>query len=625
MEYICSNRFTCALVALHAAFWPDLLLVATYPAHTESYCFMKPSRMHQVCFTAALFVHILLLVGLSSQYAPTMDEPAHLAAGYRIWNTGRQDLYVVNPPLVKCVAAFPLLFLRPNVDWSGISDEPGYRDEFHVGEKFLKINLDRPWLLMLSRWACIPFSLIGGIVVFKWAREVFGATSGWISLFLWVFDPNVLGNGCLIAPDLAGSSMGVLAGYLFWRWLGIQSLWAACWAGLGLGLALLSKATFLVFGPAWILLWGVHRYQLRTCNGCWKREVGQLLLILTLSCYVLNLGYGFVGTCTPLKSYRFVSRMLAGNLLQGQVSSNRFQGTILGEVPVPVPRQFLRGLDLQKKDFESGRWSYLGGKQTWRGSWYFYLAAILMKSPLGYGVLLIIALSAIRRGSAVPRHSAALIALPGVAVIAFVSFEQGFACFVRYVLPALPFAIVLMGAAGHWIDSGSRVARCVVGLTLTWIAGSSLWCYPYSLSYCNELVSGSVNGYRYLSDSNIDWGQDLYFVQDWLKQHPECQPVTLAWNELLDPKIIGIDLPQTPSPAQVEESDVRQCSHNLFEGWHIVCVSALNASDQRYAYLRGMKTVDRIGYSVMVYHMDKEQAKNAESLFSPPLSPPKEP
>ena len=59
-----------------------------------------------------------------------------------------------------------------------------------------------------------------------------------------------------------------------------------------------------------------------------------------------------------------------------------------------------------------------------------------------------------------------------------------------------------------------------------------------------------------------------------------------------------------------------------FTGWHLVCVNNLHSADQRFAYLRELKPVDRIGYSVMVYHLDEEQAQRAQTQISPPLLPP---
>ena len=593
--------------------------------------------------SAWLAIHSLLLGWLAAVYSPTYDEPGHLAAGYRIWTEGAVDLYIVNPPLVKTVAAWPLLFFQPNTNWERVIDSPGYRPEFSTGRVFLAENPETwYWMMTTARWACIPLSLLGAVVAFQWARELFGKTSGWIALVLWTFDPNLLGNGCLLAPDVGGSSMGLVAGYLFWKWLEWSSWERAGLAGLGLGLALLSKATLLVLGPLWIVLWVLHRWGVSACDPpavspfaprtdvlsrserrhSWRGELLQLMVALLLSCYVLNLGYGFKGTGTQLKDFAFVSYGLGGERRAGQVSSNRFRETWLGKLPIPVPREFVLGLDMQKKDFEFGRWTFLAGRWKWGGWGYFYLAAIAIKSPLGYGVLLLAVLRVVWRGGPTLRRPALAIVLPIVAIIGFVSQEQGFTTFVRYVLPALPFAIVLLGGVGRWVDQGSRLARYGVGVTLAWIVSTSLWCLPFSLSYFNELIGGPEQGHEYLFDSNVDWGQDLYFVKDWVDRHPEARPLTLSWNDIFDPELAGLNLPLTPNPPNRVGGQAGPHPDSSFAGWHIVCVNNLHSADQRYAYLRELEPVDRIGYSVMVYHLNEEQARKAKARISPPLMPP---
>jgi len=583
------------------------------------------TRSTWIGVVALLALHSLLLAGLAAVYSPTWNEPGHLAAGYRIWTTGRADLYTVNPPLVKTVAAWPLIFFQPKTDWTRVVDTPGYRPEFSTGNAFLRDNPETwYWMLLLARWACIPLSLIGAVVAFRWAREVFGVTSGWIALVLWTFDPNLLGNGCLIAPDVGGSSLGLLAGYLFWRWLDAPGWERATLAGLGFGLALLSKATLLVFGPLWIVLWGIHRWQSGTFSRDWRREAGQLFVVLLLGVYVLNLGYGFSGTGTKLQEFEFVSHALGGELRPGQISSNRFRGTVLGGIPSPVPGQFLLGLDLQKKDFEIGRWTFLAGRWKWGGWPYFYLFAIAIKSPLGYGLLLLMALRVVCRGGPGIRPSAVAITLPVVAILGFVSREQGFTTCVRYVLPALPYAIVLLASVGRWVETGSKWARYGVGVTLAWIVSSSLWCLPFSLSYFNELAGGPTQGYRYLFEANVDWGQDLYFVKDWVERHPEARPVTLSWFEIFDPELVGLNLPPTPMPSVSQTLGGQNGSPpaSVFEGWHIVNVHNLQSADQRFAYLRELEPIDRIGYSVMVYHLNEQQAQHARERVVQPLVPP---
>jgi len=93
--------------------------------------------------------------------------------------------------------------------------------------------------------------------------------------------------------------------------------------------------------------------------------------------------------------------------------------------------------------------------------------------------------------------------------------------------------------------------------------------------------------------------------------------------------VAGINLPATPYPEASGEhrtGDVAPSTQpaSRFEGWHIVGVHELQGADQRFAYLRDLEPVDRIVYSVMVYHLDKAQAARAASTVRVPLLPPKD-
>ncbi|RLS52508.1 MAG: hypothetical protein DWH91_16645 [Planctomycetota bacterium] len=573
-------------------------------------------RRNEWCgLLALLLIHAGLLAWLGATYSPTYDEPGHLAAGYRIWTTGRIDLYSVNPPLVKTMAAAPLRLLSPETDWRLITGQVGFRPEFMIGRLFLANNPDIWWKMMtLARWACIPLSLLGAVVAFHWARQLFGRPAGWVALILWTFDPNLLGNGCLITPDVGGSSLGLLAGYTFWRWLQTPDARRAFMASACLALALLTKSTLLILGPAWIAFWGIDRLRRGQLKTHGRREALVLLLILMGSAYGLNLGYGFQGTGTPLKEFEFVSRALMGDVPRNKYTGNRFRGSWTGELPVMLPSEYVRGLDLQKKDFDQGRWSYLAGELKWGGWWYFYLVAIAIKSPLGYGLLLLLALMRWGRDPRC-RESVFAVGLPLAAIVAFVSAEQGFTSFVRYVLPGLPYGLVLISGAGVWIQSHSPRWRAGVITGMAWVVISSVVTLPHSLGYFNELVGGSSNGYHYLIDANLDWGQDLGLVKEWIDKHPEARPVTFTGMSVFDSRLIGLNLPRTPDFELQAFQKKPMPPKDTYAGWHIVSVTALRFGDERYAFFNELTPVDRIGYSTLIYYISPEEADLLYSQF----------
>ncbi|MGH7137804.1 MAG: ArnT family glycosyltransferase, partial [Pirellulales bacterium] len=176
------------------------------------------------------------------------------------WELGRFDLARVNPPLVRMVAALPVTLAAHEVDWTQYTAFPGGRPEFAVGVDFMRANRARSfWLFTLARWACIPFSLLGAYVCYRWARELYGELAGCLGLSLWCFCPNILAHAELITSDVAAAAFGSAACYAFWRWLREPALDTAWICGLLLGLAELTKTTWLLLFPLWPLLWIVAR------------------------------------------------------------------------------------------------------------------------------------------------------------------------------------------------------------------------------------------------------------------------------------------------------------------------------------------------------------------------------
>jgi hypothetical protein len=179
-----------------------------------------------------LAIHTLLLGYSAYVHSPTLNEPAHLVAGLSHWTFGRFELYRVNPPLVRMVAALPVIAVGYNEDWSGFDDGLGARPEMAMGETLVKVNGERScFLFMIARWACIPFSWLGAIVCYLWARDLYGRPAGVMACTVWCFEPNILAHASLITSDAAAAALGALACYTFWQWLKSPSWRLAIFAG----------------------------------------------------------------------------------------------------------------------------------------------------------------------------------------------------------------------------------------------------------------------------------------------------------------------------------------------------------------------------------------------------------
>ncbi|MBI3838263.1 MAG: glycosyltransferase family 39 protein [Planctomycetia bacterium] len=435
--------------------------------------------------TVLIVVHCGLLGVGAVVHSPTLNEPAHLVAGISNWTLGCFDIYRVNPPLVRMIACAPVLVADYQIDWQGFQGTDA-RYEFQLGEQFVAANGERSyWLFAMARWACIPFSLVGGFVCYRWARDLYGADAGVFALALWCFCPNILAHVQLITPEIAATSLSLAACYTFWRWLREPTWSMTLVSGLVLGLAELAKMTLIVFFAMWPVMWLVYRWADRkTLAGRdWLRELGMLAARMLVAIYVLNFGYGFEGSLTPLGKFQFVSDTLRGNADAAKVVGNRFADSWLGCIPAPVPKNYLLGMDLQKVDFEHSReLSYLRGQFSPRGWWYYYLYALAIKVPLGTWLLAVLA--ALARFWIVPRATLRdefILLCPAVVILAFVSSQTGFSEHMRYVLPTFPFAFVWIGRLAPAFRGRHIVLAGTIACALVWSVGSSLRVYPQSL------------------------------------------------------------------------------------------------------------------------------------------------
>lgn len=589
-----------------------------------------------VAVASIMVIHVGLLAYSATCHTPVIDEIGHLPAGWSHWQLKRFDLFNVNPPLVRTIAALPVFLSGTEIELAGYPQRPGGRPEFGIGERWIKTHPNSfLWSFTLARWACIPFSVLGGFICFCWARDLYGSSAGLMSLCLWCFSPTVLGHASLLTPDVPAASFGAAAAYVFMRWIRKPSFPLCIACGITLGLSQLCKMTLVLLYVLWPCLWLMSLAAKSTAWNLMKRDSGYLAAMFLISLWILNNGYLFEDTGKPLGSFRFFSKALSGETWQSgnNQGGNRFSSTLLGYLPVPLPRNYLQGMDQVKFEYEHGYWSYLRGEMKHGGWWYYYLYAMLVKMPLGTLALLGISVASLGRSAwlAVRRRQFSsmlcdelFLLIPAVGLIAFVSSQTGFNHHLRYVLPAFPFLFILASGAMRLAEGvavrtdeeripASGVTRvATTGLTSTAILGvvcvmtttvSSLSVYPHSLSYFNELSGGSVNGWKHLDYSNVDWGQDLLYAKEWVDAHPHASPVYVEASGLVSPADLGM-VSEDPEKAKLTTNHATGTTSSSFPpGWYIIGLTRLVDPKLPVHEFLTQEPADYIGYSMRVYQV----------------------
>lgn len=572
----------------------------------------------------------MLTVGVLSS-SPTRNEVAHIPAGLDYWHTAHFQLYNANPPLSKLIATLPVLNRAVRVDEGAVIAAPGQRIEWETAQRFAVVNDYRYNNIVIScRFFHFVWSLLGCLIVLRWASEAYGCCGGLLSLALWCFGPNVIANAIIVSPDLPCAVAGLSATYAFWRFLRAGTVGWAATAGVLLGIAELTKFTLLILYAIWPLTSVCHVLDRRSVVAFrtlpFRNKLGRAALIASLSVLVINLGYGFAGSLTPLGEYEFVSRTLTGQI--GDGSGNRFRDGWAGSILVPLPYDYLTGIDVQRRDLEGGMPpSYLAGEWRDTGWWYYYLYGLAVKVPLGTLALVFwsLWLTICRSRLSAAWADEITLWLPALAILAAASSQTGFSHHFRYVLPMAPFVFIATGKLAGYICWKTWKRGALVITLLGWSVISSLSVYPHSLSYFNELAGGPDRGHEHLVDSNIDWGQDLFFFQKWAHQHPEARPLGVAYFNYIDYRIVlkeeFDEVPPDP-PAGRELTNANEAArYGPHPGWFAADIHNLMDPSGRCHYLmRSFKPVAKAGYSIFIYHITPEEAARVRREMSlPPL------
>jgi hypothetical protein len=483
----------------------------------------KPMRIIGIigigCFVTLLWICQVMQSGWC------IDESAHIPAGLYHLQTGQMDAYRVNPPLPRMLAALPLLVAGPEIQWRR-SESPYFRNEYQFAKTWIREQQSQlRFQLILARIAVLPFYLVGLWVTWRWTSQMYGSGPAYVASLMWLLSPDILTHSAVVAPDLPATSTGMLVGYFYWRWITEKSERPyPVSIAIVAGLAMLCKFTWLLLFFALPMMTFMNDLMNRRRYPF--QDTWRLTLSLSLSLLVINLGYGFAETGTRLADFQFISKSLSGNFLGFGQTDNRFNESLYGLLPIPLPADMVRGVDFLKWEFEQNYFSYLRGTWARQGWWYFYVYAMAVKMPAGFWLLILAGLASECRDWLIKRTPISGEWVPLVLACLFlglVSSQTGFTHHVRYVLPCFAFLFILASRVLVGFESRWRVVFsgvCLIG-TLCF----HLTHFGLAHTFFNPFAGGPKMGWKHLSHSNVDWGQSTYRMLSWVSEHPDQRPL----------------------------------------------------------------------------------------------------
>jgi hypothetical protein len=466
---------------------------------------------------------LLLLVLLGEvtfsirQQSLSWDEGDHIFAGYMSWKKVDFGINPEHPPLVKALAAIPLLPMHLKVpNPKGLAS---FKDEAYFdGRDFIfgnggEAEADR--IIFRARMAAATLTLLLGLLVFLAAREMFGDGAALFALALVVFEPNMIAHGAYVTTDMGISCFIFASIYALYRYVKAPSVGRLIVLGVATGLALASKHSgvlLLPFGLALIIteiLWPSPE------TGTNKRKValrlaGAFLAASAIAIAVLWAFYGFRYAARP--GGMPLSPSLA-EYAQGLKGAEPHVYLALARWHI-LPESYLYGL-VDVRLISDSFSTYIFRKVYAHGVWFYFPAAFIIKSTAAFMGLLLLTGFAIATGKLRARREILFLTIPPVLYL-LIATGTGLSIGARHILPMYPFLSVLIGGAALAMAYKDRRWACVVAVLLAWHVVSSARAYPDYLAYSNEFWGGPANTYKYLTDSNTDWGQQLKAVKKYL-------------------------------------------------------------------------------------------------------------
>lgn len=532
----------------------------------------------------------------------TWDEDNHMFAGYMMLHTGDYGLNPEHPPLVKMLAALPLLGRDL---WVPPLTGRDFKAEAYLGGRDFLARNDgaSQHLVFRMRLAAGLLALALSLLVFFAAREWFGTEAALIALVLVVFDPNLLAHSALVTTDMGVTLFFLAAVYGFYRYVKQPSLVRLLLAGIAAGLLLATKHSGILFAPMLVLLagWEVFSAPKGTRTRVALRLSGAMAAIVAVGVLVLWSFYGFRYAARP------AGLQLSTALADYAAPLGHFSaGVIMFFARYRLlPESYLMGLVDVKRVAEFYP-TFIFGKVYAHGVWWYFPTAILIKTTLGMLALVVVAGWAIASGRLRKGRELAFILIPWIVYLA-VAIQAGMNIGARHILPLYALAAILSGGGivalaernrrWIWVGAALIVAHIVSALTV----------FPNYMAYANEAWGGPKNVHNLLSDANVDWAQQLFQVKDWQDQHPgeECWFAYFARPEI-DPGVYGITCHALPTidTSWLGASDIVPAQIN---GAVLISAGDLSGCEwpsglmNPYRDFQPLQPAESIDYSVFVY------------------------
>ena len=544
------------------------------------------------------------------------DERIHLPAGYSYVTQQDMRLNPEHPPLVKDLSGLPLLFMKINFPYQSwgwdtalttdSARTPVWQTDVGFGNDLLYYSGNDAQNMM--RYGRIPIILIGillGFYVFKFAREQWGDLTGIIALVLYSFSPTFLAHTRLVTTDVAAAAAFFISFYYLYKWLKTPTQRNILIFGIVLGISFLTKfSTFLlipIFGFI-ILIWVLLNRQ-------WKKYIGSFILILIIALLVIGAVYAYHIWDYPIEKQTTDTAFILSTF--GFKPLADLSVWVSSQPTLRAWGEYFLGFLMVLQRSGGGNTTYYLGNVSADGSRSYFLVMYLLKEPLAYILLTFFALFLALKKIVSKKISVEFFKdnftefgmLLVIVVYWLFSVTSNLNIGVRHILPTIPFIYILTaGQISNWIKDNFKKGLLIL-VFFAWASVSVVSVWPSFLAYYNETAGGPNGGYKFAVDSNLDWGQDILRLSQFIEK-----------NNIKEIKLDYFS--GAPAEYYIKTAEIISFNREISQkGWLAVSASVLQGAckgdkipcsynERAYIWLDQYKPVTKIGYSIFVYKIE---------------------
>ncbi len=561
------------------------------------------------------------------------DERIHLPAGYSYITQQDMRLNPEHPPLVKDLAALPLLFMKINFPYQSwgwntalsidSSRTPAWQTDVGFGNDLLYYFGNDAQNMM--RYGRIPIILIGillGFYVFKFTKELWGDLAGIIALTFYSFSPTVLAHTRLVTTDVAAAAAFFISFYYLYKWLKIPSWRNLCIFGIVLGFGFLAKfSTFLLIPIfSFIILAWVLLQERGKKLWVFKKYLGSFILILIIAYLVVGAVYAYhIWNYPPQKQITDTAFILSTFGFKPLVNLSVW---ISSQPILRAWGQYFLGFLMVLQRSGGGNTTYFLGDISAEGSRSYFPVVYLLKEPLVYILLtffaLFLALTKCVKHcqermkklwfsdfkQLLKDNFSEFGILTVIVVYWAFSIQSNLNIGVRHILPTLPFIYALTARQMSQQILGLKWRRIkrglVIAILFVWAIVSVVSIWPSFLAYFNEIAGGANNGYKFAVDSNNDWGQDILRLSQFIEK-----------NNIKEIKLDYFS--GAPAEYYIKTAKITSFNREIPQkGWLAISATILmgacksdkipcSYNERSYTWLDQYQPTTKIGYSIFVY------------------------